>query len=184
MDELGIAESAVYHMHAQQYDHNEGNSTLIKDVSGQQRLHPVLLVGPHHTGEVPNPEALYQFMRENNAWMLKMYFGVEPFVPGPDPFLLAPLLDLLSERRMILLLEYASRNVQHHWIREILEGWPGVRIVLMVPKIEYEARYLYALWERFDSFFFELTGNQFVGGIESVVERFGAERMVYGSRYP
>ena len=28
MDELGIAESAVYHMHAQQYDYSEGNVTV------------------------------------------------------------------------------------------------------------------------------------------------------------
>jgi predicted TIM-barrel fold metal-dependent hydrolase len=185
MDELGIAESAVFHFKAQQYNYSEGNSTLVKEISGEPRLRPVLLVGPHHTGEVSEPKELCEFMKVNDARILKMYFGVQPFVPGPDPFLLGPLLDSLAQRRVILLLEYANHlDIHMQWLRDILEDWPDVKIVLIAPKYEYHDRYFYALWERYDNFFLELAGYQGLGSIEAVVERFGAERILYGSRYP
>ena len=185
MDEVGIAESAVYHFKAQQYDFREGNGVLLDEIAEHGRLHPVLMVGPHHTGEAPTPDEMVELMRQNDARILKMFFGVQPFVPGPDPFLMGPLFDRVAEHRPVLILDYADiHGVQFNWIIDILDGWPGIKVVLVLPKIEYHERYFYALWERFDSFFLELAGNQTMGTLEKIVERFGPERVVYGSRYP
>ncbi len=185
MDELGIAEAAVYHFHAQQYDYIEGNTTLIKEIAEHPRLSPVPLVGPHYTGEAHAPDALAEFMRLHDARIVKMFFGNQPLVPGPDPFLLEPLLDTLAERRAVLLLEYADHMaIDFDKLRALLVGWPSVNLVLVFPRTEHHDRYFYALWERFDNFIIELAGNQFMDGIETIVERFGPERIVYGSRYP
>ena len=185
MDELGIAEAAAYHFKAQQYDFREGNAVLLDEIAEHDRLHPVLMVGPHHTGEAHSPDELVELMRRNDARILKMFFGVQPFVPGPDPFLMAPIFDRVAEHRPVLILDYAEiHQVQFNWIVDILEGWPGIKVVLVLPKLEYHERYFYAMWERFDGFFLELAGNQTMGTLEKIVERFGPERVVYGSRYP
>ena len=185
MDELGIAEAAVYHFKAQQYDFREGNPALFAEINEHQRLKPVLLVGPHHSGEAPTPDEITATMKSNDARILKMHFGVQPFVPGPDPFLMAPLFDKVAPHRPVLILEYADvHEVQFNWIVDILNGWPGIKIVLVLPKIEYHERYFYALWERFDGFFVELAGDQTMGSLEAIVEKVGSGRVLYGSRYP
>ncbi len=185
MDELGIAESAVYHFQAQQYDYRVGNETLLRETAEHDRLHPALMVGPGHTGEAHSPDEVAALMRSGGARILKMFFGVQPFVPGPDPFLMAPLLDRVAERRPLLILDHADiHGVRFDWIVDILEGWPGVKVILVLPKLEYHERYFYALWERFDGFFLELAGDQTMGTLEAIVARFGPERVVYGSRYP
>ena len=185
MDRLGIAESAVYHFQAQQYDYRVGNRALLDETAAHNRLHPVLMVGPPHTGEAHSPDEVVGLMRQGNARILKMFFGVQPFVPGPDPFLMTPLFDRVAERRPALILEYADiHQVQFDWIVDILEGWPGIKVILALPKIEYHERYFYALWERFDHFFLELAGDQTMGALEAIVARFGPERVLYGSRHP
>jgi predicted TIM-barrel fold metal-dependent hydrolase len=185
MDELGIAEAAVYHFHAQQYDYFEGNATLIDAISEHPRLSPVPMVGPHYTREAMAPDETVEFMRSHDARIVKMFFGNQPLVPGPDPFLLEPLLDELARKRAVLLLEYADHlTIDFDKLRALLGGWPGLSMVLVFPRTEYHDRYFYALFERFDNFLIELAGNQFMDGIETIVERFGPERIVYGSRYP
>jgi predicted TIM-barrel fold metal-dependent hydrolase len=69
-------------------------------------------------------------------------------------------------------------------IEPVLKAWPEMPFILSVPKIEQNDRWFYYLWERYDSFYVDLPGYQVLGGIASVVQRFGPRRLIYGSRYP
>lgn len=185
MDELGIAEACPFHAVARDHCLAEGNAALIDETRGSERLHPVWVVSPHHTAECPAPSELLASMKANRVRLARVSFGSAHYVPRLDLFLFEPLLDALADARIPLILSYEdAAAVAWPEIVEALSKWPGLRIILATAKTTFHDRYFYALWERFDSFYVELSGYQVLDGIELVTKRFGPERLVYGSRYP
>lgn len=185
MDELGIAEACPFHAVARDHCLTEGNTALIDETRGTARLHPVWVVSPHHTGECLPPAELIEAMEANGVRLARVSFGSAQYVPRLDLFLFEPLLDALAQARVPLILSYEDiAAVAWREIVEAMSKWSGLRIILSAPKITFHDRYFYALWERFDSFYVELSGYQVLDGIELVTKRFGPGRLVYGSRYP
>ena len=73
MDTAGIDQALVFHSMARDASPPLGNSLLadaIKDVPG---LHPVWVVLPHHTGEIPPPKKLLKQMEKNGVKAVRMY---------------------------------------------------------------------------------------------------------------
>lgn len=185
MDEVGIAEACPFHAVARDHSLTEGNRALIDDVAGCERLHPVWIVSPHHTGECLGPEKLVEAMKRHDVRLARISFGSSQYVPRLDLFLFGRLFGALADARVPLLLSVHDIGaVPFAQIAEALTKWPGLRIVLAVPKVTFHDRWFYALWDAFDTFHVELSGYQVLGGIQAVTERFGPDRLVYGSRYP
>ena len=185
MDELGIAEACPFNALARDHDLIEGNQAAVDETRATDRLHPVWIVSPHHTGECLNPTHLLAGMRLSDIRLARVCFGSAQYVPRLDPFLFEPLLDALADAQLPLILSYQDMgSVAWPEIVEALSKWPGLRIILGTSKITFHDRYFYALWERFDTFYVELSGYQVLDGIEAVTKRFGPDRLVFGSRYP
>ncbi len=185
MDEFGIAEACPSHTTASRHNLREGNAALLQQVAGHPRLRPVWTVSPHHTNECLPPSELIRAMRQHDVRLARVSFGHGRYVPRFDLFLFEPLLDALAAARVPLLLHFQDiEAVPIAKIADALRRWPGLRLILSLPKITFHDRWFYALWEQFDTFFVELSGYQILGGIEAVTRRFGANRLVYGSRLP
>lgn len=185
MDDLGIAEACPFHAVARDHNLVEGNSALLDETSDNVRLHPIWTVSPHHTGECPTPSNLLEQMQSNGLRLARVSFGSGQYVPCLDLCVFESLFDALADARVPLILAYEDTGaLAWHEIHEALCRWPALRIILSVPKITFHDRYFYALWDRFDTFYVELSGYQVLGGIKAVTERFGPDRLVFGSRYP
>ena len=185
MDDLGIAEACPVHAVARDHNLVEGNGALLDEANANDRLHPVWTVSPHHTGECPTPNDLVQQMQSNGVRLARVSFGSCQYVPRLDLFVFESLLDTLAGARIPLVLGYEDIGaVAWPEIHEALCRWPGLRIILSVSKVTFHDRYFYALWDKLDTFYVELSGYQVLGGIEAVTERFGPDRLVFGSRYP
>jgi hypothetical protein len=186
MDQLGIAEACPYSAVAAHYAIMEGNRQLVREIGGRRRLHPVWIAAPHHTGEVPPPRELLREMTAGGVRAVKMIFHSDNgYLDGLDAFLCRELFDALAERRIPLMLDFYSFGQDDAAaVRETLQTWPELPVVLTFPKLGKEERLLYALWERFRNLHVTLGGYQVLGGIEKAVARFGAGAFVFGSQYP
>lgn len=67
MDDFEIAEALVYHAMSKEYHPDEGNLTLLEEVASSDRLHPMWVVMPSHTGEFPQEDQLVADMLAQNV---------------------------------------------------------------------------------------------------------------------
>ncbi len=181
MDELGIAEACTHCPAATP----EQNRTIVDSTSGTDRLHPVWYVGTHYTGEFPSPTELTKQMVDSGVRMARIAPG-PPFFPSDfDLCGMEPLLDALAERSIVLYLDCTRvPRPPVRVLQDMLSGWPAIPVILGMAKMLQDDRYFYYLWERHANFHVELSGYQTLGAIETVTERFGSDRLVFGSRYP
>jgi hypothetical protein len=186
MDRFGIAEACPSFSIAGEYCIEEGNRALLGAVADRVRLHAVWIVAPHHTGEALRPEALLEAMRRHNVRAGKLILHSRlGYLDSLDVRLCEDLLDAFAAHRIPLMLDFLSfSHADTRDLRELLENWPDLPVVVTFPKLEKEERMLYGLWEKFAQLRATLSGYQLMGGIEKVVRHFGPGALVYGSHYP
>jgi predicted TIM-barrel fold metal-dependent hydrolase len=103
-----------------------------------------------------------------------------------DVCLLAELFDHLAPCRTPVFIDCLDTLEQAATaqLRELLDHWPTLPVIVGFPKVEHDDRRLYCLWERSAQFHLELSGYQTLGAIEAVTQRFGPDRLVFGSKSP
>lgn len=186
MDELGIAEACPVALMGRDYSPWEGNLWLQKNLPASPRLHPVWAVAPHYSGEFPAPAELLERMAAAGVRMVRLFLsGVLSFLDRLDLPVLRELFDALAAHRVPLLLDCYDPLLLHaQELEPLLSSWPQMPVILLLPKVVQNERWFHYLWERYDNLYLELSGYQVLGGIENICRRFGAERLLYGSRYP
>lgn len=185
MDEVGIAEACPAAVMGRDYDPWEGNRWLAANVPASERLHPVWTAANHHSGEFPAPADLIERMRRDGVRMLRLFLYPTGYLDRIDLPLFGELFDALEQHRVPLLAECQDALLLRAAdLEPVLRGWPRLPFILSVPKVVQNERWFYYLWERYDNFHLDLPGYQVLGGIKAVVDRFGPDRLVYGSRYP
>lgn len=179
MDYTGISDALVYHSLAKEYVPMLGNRRLMDEISGHERLHPCWVVMPNGTGEMPHPESLVSEMLECNVRAARIF-------PSDHLFSLS---DWCSAELL--------KELEKHRIATIIEldqiGWDGLHgfcsrypnLPLIVTNLGYRInRYLYPLLEKFKNLHVETSAYQIHMGMRDICEKFGAERIIFGSRMP
>uniref|UniRef100_UPI00262BE200 amidohydrolase family protein n=1 Tax=Haloactinopolyspora sp. TaxID=1966353 RepID=UPI00262BE200 len=101
-------------------------------------------------------------------------------------WVVGPLLDELAQAGIPLALDFhLFRRAEPPWqvLHELLRDHPELKVILMEIQGR-NNRTLYPLLERHHNVYVQTAGFNVHRGIEDFVERFGAERMVFGSGYP
>jgi predicted TIM-barrel fold metal-dependent hydrolase len=181
MDRVGIARSLVYHSLAREWHAPTGNEKLLNAVADSERLEPCWVLLPPATGEMLPPEELLRQMQASGVHAARLF-------PGPDThnFSLAAwcsgtLLAVLEEARVPTFMDLDQTDWET--LADLLDRHPHLPIVLT--NVSYRIdRYLYPLWERHGNLFVELSSYQGQNAIEAVCERFGAERLLFGTNLP
>jgi len=186
MDSLGIAEACPFALSEIECDPGVGNSWLASTCAENERLHPVWVMGLHYCGEYPTPKRLPTALAQFGVKMVRVPLGKTTSLKQFDLCLLEGLLACLAQHHIPLLLDclHSTDQIQTSEMKALLETWPGLPVILSFPKLEQDDRRFYYFWERFDRFHVELSGYQTLGGIEAVTQRFGSNRLVFGSRFP
>ncbi|MGH3469375.1 MAG: amidohydrolase family protein, partial [Thermocrispum sp.] len=165
-----------------------GNAALHAEVEGQHRLHPVWVVMPSHTGELPESDQLVGAMLEHGVRMARMFPSAE--LSG-HRFALADwcagsLLAALAERRVPVAIDFTLfRRGEPPWdmIVEVCTRHPRLPVVLIDAQGR-NNRTLYAVMAHCPNLHLETAGFNVHRGIEDVCRRFGPERLLFGSGYP
>lgn len=185
MDDLGIAEACVAPLMGRDYDPWMSNLWLNDSVPPSPRLYRVWTAANHHSGEYPAPDELVEEMRRHDVRMLRLFLYAEAFVGGLDVPIFGELFDALAQHRVPLLLDCSSSvTLGAAELEPVLKGRPEMPVILSVSKIVQHDRWFYYLWERYANFYVDLPGYQCLGGTEAIVDRFGPDRLLFGSRYP
>ena len=181
MDDFQIAEALVYHAMSKEYHPRDGNRVLLDEIAGAGRLHPMWVVMPSHTGEFPPEKDLVEEMLAAGVKAARVF-------PHPDRhnfslghWAAEGLLSSLEQSKIPLFVN--QDEIDWDTVHELCQRHPGLPLVLT--SVGYRVnRYLYPLWDKFANLHIDLSSYCGHRGIEDVVERFGAARLLFGTRLP
>jgi hypothetical protein len=196
MDYLGISQALVYHSLAKEYSPSIGNKHLLEELVFSDRLHPCWVIMPHHTGEMEKPESLISSMIEQSVRAVRM-FPAPPIPPAEFSLQLhryaligsvcGELFTALENHQIPLFLEIQTFSafplVSWQEIEWILRNFKSLILVIGGLR-QRDNRTLYALLERFQNLYLDISIYAAHRGIEDIVKQFGASRMLFGTGLP
>lgn len=186
---LGVRRALVSHVVAKEYHPSVGNAQLLEALAGQPELLPCWVVLPHHTREMPEPEALIAQMLASGVRAARIYPGISGGMGHRFsllPHVAGPLLATLERHRIPLFVDYLlGRRDEIDWreVVDVCERHPGLPVVLIRPGGRSD-RNLYPLMRGLPNLHIESSGYNANRGIEALAEYTGPERILYGSGYP
>jgi hypothetical protein len=181
METAGVEEALVYHVLARDGHPPLGNTLLLDELKGHAGLHPVWVLLPHHTGELPPPDQLLAEMKDKGVKAARLYPGRLHHSFTLAEWCAGELLTALQAARLPLILDIEI--VSWEEIFSLLQKYPQLPIILSNCSYRHH-RFLYPLWERFDYLYLEMSRFMGGGAVEDVVRRFGSGRILFGTNMP
>ncbi len=185
LDSYDISQALVTHTAAKWHDPTTGNERLLQAIANEPRLAPCWVVMPAATREVP-PE------REQVDQLLAAGARAARLCPVAhllvlEPWVIEPLAEALAEKRVPMLLDFdnAHYSEPRHWdfIAWLLAAFPDLPVILL-RQSHADFRVLFPLLDRSPNLYVE---TSYLGGhsaLLELVERWGAERFIFGTGLP
>jgi predicted TIM-barrel fold metal-dependent hydrolase len=181
MDRGGISRALVYHSLAREWHAPAGNEALMSVIADQERLEPCWVLLPPAAGEMPAPQQLLAQMEEAGVRAVRLFPSLDVHNFSLAAWCSGSLLAALEEARTPTFIDLDQ--LRWEMLADLLERYPHLPVVLT--NVSYRIdRYLYPLWERHTNLHVELSGYQGQRAIEAVCERFGPERLLFGTHLP
>lgn len=178
-DRYGIDRALIRYEYSATGIPRVGNMELLEQIRDDSRLLPVWYALPHYTGDFPAPEELVQQMKQHNVRMLTLLGGnwtVGEWTCGE-------LFTSMEKHKIPLLLPLNRLANGFAGVYEILCNHPELRIILTT--VSYTClRDLYPLLEKFPSLHVCTSTLKTQMGIEEIADKFGAQRLIFGSGMP
>jgi len=181
MDGAGIRQALVWHIAEFDDSPLTGNPLLSEAIAGHERLQGCWTLLPPQTDGLITPDF---FSRMARARVAALRASPEPHRYVLNRVVFGTFLDEVCERRVPLLLSL-QRGVGWPDIYRILEDYPDLTCVLCDIGGWSADRYTYPLLEAYARVYVESSMLALEdGGTEAMVERYGAERIVFGTGLP
>jgi len=172
-----IKKGMVFHSFSWWYNPQEGNKRLIQELKGKKNLLPVWVLLPFSTGE-------FQEKKLKKELIKNRIVGIRLF-PKDHYYHLSlwntqTLFSLLNEFHLPTFIDLDQLDFNE--LEVVLKSYK--KIPLIITKTRYTSnRILYSFLERYENFYIE-TSNRSYRGIEDIVQKFGAERLIFGTNFP
>jgi amidohydrolase family protein len=179
MDRVGITEAVVGHTMSWLHDPAAGNRQLLKEIAGQPRLRPCWVMLPDGTNEVGTPDEFVGDAMLSGVAAIRAYPGDHGYdLAGPDT---AGMLDAIAAAGLPMLVD----STQTSWpqIETAARDRPTLKIIVCQPGYR-TLRRIAGVFERTDNVYLDLANFSSHCGVEWLVDRFGAERLLFGTAYP
>lgn len=177
-DRVGIDGGLAHHAWAWEWSPARGNDALLEAIGPHERIRPCFVALPHATREV---DPVLEFARR-----VRDARGAVRIFPGKHQWSVrewcaGALFDALQCAGVPLLVDIGE--VDWEGIAAILAAHPRLRVIVLETFYRIDRR-LYALMERHPSLHLEANTYGPFFGVEGIVERFGAGRLVFGTGVP
>ena len=175
----GISGGLAFHAHAREYDPRIGNEKM-SEIAAQHPEFAVCYVAlPHHTGEFPRGDELLHYLEDGGARAVRLFPKDHSYGLGKS--WCEELFATLEEAGVPALVDADQTDWRE--VSEILAACPALNLLLL--RVGYRIdRWVYPLLEKYPGLRLEPALYPLHGGIEAVVERFGAERLIFGTGLP
>lgn len=179
MDRAGIGAALVYAGWARDYAPRYGNERLLEELAKSSRFYGCYTIMPGCAGDFYDPETMVSDLRAKGMVAAKMFPGSHHY--APDEITMGPSYSALEKAGIPLLADFGEIGWRE--LREILEAHPQLKLLLQGASWT-EEHGVFAYLQAFPNLYVELSNLQANRVIESLVERVGAERVVFGSGLP
>ncbi|MGH7744569.1 MAG: amidohydrolase family protein [Candidatus Dormibacteria bacterium] len=174
MNRFGIEQALVSQFTAEEYDAEEGNRALARDLQeGPGRFVPAWAALPERAfleglaRYKPAAVRLFSGSKEHN-------FSLEPWCSGP-------LYEYLEAHSILAVI--TREDIEWDGVAQLFQNFPRLSVLLLETGYRAE-RYLEPLLRSFPQLYFDSSTLLAHRQLESFVEQFGHERIVFGSRLP
>lgn len=185
MDRYGIERALVYHSLAREYDPAAGNRMLMDELARlpANRLAPVWVVMPHHTGEFPHPRELVGDLKTHGVRAVAMFPSAQDHGYSLADWNCGELFGTLESCRIPLFIGWDQFGGEWNVLHALCAGYPQLPVVLTGVTYRLD-RNLYPLLHKCGNLRLELSGYKVHNGIEEICARFSAHRVLFGSGMP
>ena len=178
MDRLGIERALVHHSTAWLYDAATGNRRLLEEIEHEPRLLPCFVLGPLETGEFGDPADLPGALAAAGVRAVRIYPRDHGWTLAGESGLL---FRTLAEAGVAVVVDLAQTDWQS--VSALATREPGLRMVIC--SVGYrELRVLLPLLDRHPNLACDLSYFSAHQGVEVIVRRFGADRLLFGTGMP
>ena len=181
MARCGVARALIHHSIATYYAPDVGNEALLEVCERFPMFVPCFVALPHHTGEFPAPEAFVQQLDAAGVGAVRLFPSAGMMGFSLADWSCGELFDVLSEAGVPVFVSLSE--IGWAGVNSVLEAHPQLPLVVTHQAYRVD-RELYPLLDRHPGLHIETSGYQNHWGIESIVERFGAERLLFGTQMP
>jgi len=177
----GIGRALVWHIAQHDYSPQVGNDLLSEAIRGLSQLYGCWTILPPQTGEVIT-YGFFKQMKANRIFALRAFPERHRYILNRLVF--GQFLEELVARRIPLILS-TERGVSWDAIYRLLADVPDLTCILCDLGCWNLNRYTWPLLEEYPNVYLETSFISIqAGGLEATVEKFGAERLVFGSAFP
>ena len=177
LDWCGIDQALVYHTNQRFASPVNWNGILTEDLQGQPCLHPTWAILPPACGELPAPDEFVAAMRAAGVRALRAFPQEHHYRLDATTF--GPLFKQMAQRCIPL---FAKENLVP--LRDLLHGCPDLIVVAVNQGPHSVERHLRPLLDAYPNLHVETSRYMVEGLIEEFVDRYGPERLLFGSGFP
>ncbi|MBU4200409.1 MAG: amidohydrolase [Verrucomicrobia bacterium] len=182
MKQAGIAKALVWHVAQHDLAPADGNRLLAKAIAGASSLWGCWTILPPQTDEVITPD-FFRRMKRHGIVALRAFPDYHKFLINRVTF--GRFLDEVTERRIPLLLSLEKGGITWPAVYQVMADFPKLTCILCDIGIWGVDRFTWPLLETYPNLYLETSLLALDdGGFESMVARFGARRMVFGTNFP
>lgn len=174
-----ITEALIHHRFSYEDDPPVGNDEVLKVTSGKDNLHPVWVLLPEHTNEMPPPEELVSLMLDRGVKAASVY-------PKTHNWSLAEwsagsLLRALEAHRFPLLIHLDETTWEE--LHSLAQRHPALPLIVIGATYK-TSRFIFPLFKRHPNLYLEIAGYQVHRGLEEAAKVVGARQFLFGTRLP
>lgn len=180
MDFCGIDSAFIYHQVMVESDPEYGNKLILEEAkTNSSRLFPTWTLLPSITEENFAPEILIPKMQENGVKALRAY--PKKFRFFLDRITMGNMIDVMCEKKIPLFL-----SPQDGWeiIFDTLKTFPDLTVIITNYGLWGSDRFFFPLINSYKNVYIDTSDYQVINGINKFYEKFGDERLVFGSNFP
>jgi len=179
MEKAGVDEALICFTLAKEYSPTIGNQKLLEEIGEYQNLYPCWTILPHHTGEMPSANKLVKEMIAKHVFAARIFPKTHNWTLSE--WSTGHLLTALEERRIPLFIDIEETDWSQ--VYSLCSNHPALPVVLTRAPFRF-SRQIYALLAETSNLYIDISFFQLHCGIEDICEKFGANRLLFGTAVP
>lgn len=176
-----VQRALVWHIAQCEYAPTAGNRMLEEQIAPYEELVGCWAILPDDSWEFPDAEELLRQMKASRIAALRAFPTAYQFFL--NRLYCGKLLEAISERKIPLLISL-RRGADYGTVCALLEAYPKLVCILCDQSEWALDRYVPALLAKYSDVYIDTTFFGLHGMIETLSNRFGAHRILFGSGFP